>query len=321
MRALYMLVAIFTIILPRVVHSEPAIVFDPKDGQVMYAEEPHRLWHPASLTKMMTAYVVFEALKKGELKLDSKIRCSKNANAEPASKLGLRIGSKISVDLALKVLIVKSANDVAVMLAEAVGKGSEERFIRRMNASAKRIGMTRSRFVNPNGLPDRRQITTAHDMAKLAQALIRDFPEHAGLFKLDKVKVGRRSLGTHNGLLRTLHGADGMKTGFICASGYNIVASATRSGKKLVSVVLGSRSTAKRNVRAAKLIEHGFNTYIWKSLFANQTLASLEVPSGKAKPPINLRRKICDRRRANVRRKGKRRKKVRRKKRRSKNKS
>ena len=319
MRALYFVVALVTAILPSSLLAEPAIVFDPKDGQVIYAEEPHRLWHPASLTKLMTAYVVFEELKKGTIKLKTKIRCSKNANAEPASKIGLAVGSKMSVDLALKALIVKSANDVAVMLAEAVGKGSEERFIRRMNATAKRLGMTRSRFVNPNGLPDRRQITTAHDMALLAQAIIHDFPEHAALFKLASVKIGRRKLRSYNSLLRTFEGADGMKTGFVCASGYNIVASATRSDKRLVSVVLGSRSSGARRLRAEKLLEHGFNTYIWKALFANQNLASLEVPPGKAKPPLNLRKKICDRRRAQVRKKVRRKKrKVRRKKKRKK---
>ena len=321
MRANYLLIAFLTVICPAVAVAEPAIVFDPKDGQVIYAEEPHRLWHPASLTKLMTAYVVFEELKKGTLKPETKISCSKNANAEPASKIGLAVGSKMSVDLALKALIVKSANDVAVMLAEAVGKGSEERFIRRMNATAKRLGMTRSRFVNPNGLPDRRQITTAHDMALLAQAIIRDFPEHAALFKLAKVKIGRRTLKSYNSLLRTFEGADGMKTGFVCASGYNIVASATRADKRLVSVVMGSRSSGARRIRAEKLLEHGFDTYVWKALFANKNLASLEVPQGKAKSPPNLRKKICDRRRAKVRRKKSRRKKVRKKSRAKKKKS
>lgn len=244
----------------------------------------------------MTAYVVFEELKKGGLKPDTKIQCSKNAHAEPASKIGLAVGSKMRVDLALKTLIVKSANDVAVMLAEAVGKGSESRFVRRMNETAKRLGMTRTRFVNPNGLPDRRQITTAHDMALLAQALIRDFPEHADLFKMSTVKVGRRTLRSHNRLLRSLDGADGMKTGFVCASGYNIVASATRSGKRLVSVVMGSRSSGSRNLRAAQLLEHGFKTYLWKALFSNQTLAGLKVPLGKPAPPVNLRSQICNRR-------------------------
>ncbi len=296
MRSLYLLIVISAVLMPHAVFAGPAVVFDPKDGQVIYAEDPHRLWHPASLTKLMTAYLVFEELKKGTLKPSTKIRCSKNANAEPASKIGLAVGSKMSVDLALKALIVKSANDVAVMLAEAVGKGSEGRFIRRMNATAKRLGMTRSRFVNPNGLPDRRQITTAHDMALLARAIIRDFPEHADLFKMSSVRVGRRVLRSHNGLLRSLEGADGMKTGFVCASGYNIVASATRSGKRLVSIVMGSRSSGKRNLRAAQLLEHGFNTYLWKALFANQTLSSLQVPEGKPRPPVNLRGKICNRR-------------------------
>lgn len=308
MRAIYLLVAVIAVIGSTRVFAGPAIVFDPKDGQVIYSEDPHLLWHPASLTKLLTAYVVFEELKKGTLKPETKIRCSKNANAEPASKLGMAVGSKMSVDLALKALIVKSANDVAVMLAEAVGKGSEEAFVRRMNVTAKRLGMIRSRFVNPNGLPDRRQITTAHDMAVLTQAIIRDFPEHAALFKLPSVKIGRRVLRSHNGLLRSVDGADGMKTGFVCASGYNIVASATRSGKQLVSVVMGSRSSGARNLRAAKLLEYGFSNYIWKSLFANQTLASLKVPEGKPKPPANLRAKICNRRHVRSRRKVRRKK-------------
>ena len=171
---------------------------------------------------------------------------------------------EIAVDLALKALIVKSANDMAIMLAEKIG-GSEAKFADMMTAKAKSLGMARSRFVNASGLPDARQTTSARDMALLARALIRDFPEHASLFAMPAVAIGKKKLGSHNGLLKTFAGADGMKTGFICDSGYNIVASATRSGTRLVAVVLGEPTGAARTDRTRSLLEYGFETHSWKT--------------------------------------------------------
>ncbi|MCG8648714.1 MAG: hypothetical protein MI861_02715, partial [Pirellulales bacterium] len=169
-----------------------------------------------------------------------------------------------------KALIVKSANDVAVMIGEKVAGGSLPEFINMMNDTARRLGMSRTRFVNPNGLPDDRQVTTARDMGLLARALIADFPEYGDLFKLGSVRIGKRKLRSHNGLLRSYDGADGMKTGYVCASGYNVVASATRDGRQLVAVVFGGRSGGARNMRAAELLDYGFRRYGWKSLFAEK---------------------------------------------------
>ena len=155
----------------------PALVFDPSDGKVLYAEDADDHWHPASLTKIMTAYVTFEALKEGKLTLDQRIPYSERAQSQPPSKLGLHIGANLTVDQALKALIIKSANDVAVMLAEAID-GSQPAFVARMNRTAHRLGMTRTVFVNPNGLPAPAQVTTARDLAKLARATLKDYPEY-----------------------------------------------------------------------------------------------------------------------------------------------
>jgi D-alanyl-D-alanine carboxypeptidase len=254
----------------------PALLFEAGDGRVLYAEDADNQWHPASLTKIMTAYLTFEALKEGKLTMASKIGCSELANSQSPSKVGLPVGAELTVETALQALIVKSANDVAVMLAEAVS-GSHEAFVERMNATAARLGMTRTKFVNANGLPATEQITTARDLAKLASAVVRDYPEHAQLWSMLEVRLGKRRLHTHNGILTNYAGADGMKTGFICDSGFNVVASATREGRKLIAVVLGEATGGERTVRAANLLEHGFNTLQWKALFAPQTLETMPV--------------------------------------------
>ena len=216
---------------PSVAVAGPALVFEPIKGTVFYSEDPDAPWFPASLTKLMTAYVTFQALKKGEVKPDTKLTCSKNAVSQAPSKLDLPVGGQITVDVGLKVLIVEFANDVAVMLAEGVA-GSEEAFVARMNEAAQRLGMTRTSFANPNGLPDDRQVTTARDLAKLTRAIIIEFPEYADIFALPSVQVGKRIMRTHNRLLASFPGADGMKTGFICDLGFNVVASATRNGRR-----------------------------------------------------------------------------------------
>ena len=286
----------------------PALVFEASSGRVLYSEEPHRLWHPASLTKLMTAYLTFEELRAGKLKLNDKLICSAHANRQQASKIGLPVGAKISVSLALRTVIVKSANDVSVMLAEHIS-GTERDFVTRMNATAKRLGMARTRFANPNGLPDDSQVTTAHDMGVLARSILHDFPEYAHLFSLTKVKVGRRMLRGHNSLLRTFAGANGMKTGFICASGYNIVASAKRDGRQLIAVVLGSRTSGRRRLRTAKLLEFGFQNYLWKALFSSVNLDNLPFDSSAKLGPMNLRAKVrsCNYRARRIRKRRKRR--------------
>jgi D-alanyl-D-alanine carboxypeptidase len=268
----------------------PALLFDGASGKVLYHEDQDHQWYPASLTKIMTAYLTFEAIKSGKLALDSKIVCSDAANLQPPSKVGLPVGAEMTVELGLKALIVKSANDVAVMLAEAVA-GSEAAFVERMNATAKRLGMTRTHFANPNGLPSPDQVTTARDLAKLSMAVLKDFPEHAHYWSMPNVQIGKLRLGTHNSLLKTLEGADGMKTGFICDSGFNVVASATRDGTRLMAVVLGEPTGHDRSLRAASLLEHGFQQYGWKTLFSSTSIDNLPLDAD-AKGPASVRASV-----------------------------
>jgi D-alanyl-D-alanine carboxypeptidase len=276
---------------PSVAPAAPALVFEPYNGAVLYAEDPDDQWFPASLTKLMTAYVAFQALKAGTVTPDTKVICSRAAATQAPSKLGLPVGRSITLDVALKVLIVKSANDVAVMIAEAVA-GGQDAFVARMNQAAQDLGMTRTHFANVNGLPDERQVTTARDLAKLARAIIIEFPEHADLFSSIQVQVGKKTMRNHNSLLVSFPGADGMKTGFICESGFNVVASATRDGRKLVAVVLGEPSVASRNVRATDLLEDGFKRYFWKSLFGT-SLDRLAIQASSSDTPAHLRDSVC----------------------------
>jgi D-alanyl-D-alanine carboxypeptidase len=268
----------------------PALLFDTTTGAVLYAEDQDNQWHPASLTKIMTAYVVFDAVKTGKVTLETKIGCSELANSQPPSKVGLPVGAEMTVETALQALIIKSANDVAVMLAEAVA-GSQDAFVEKMNATAARLGMTRTKFVNANGLPAAEQVTTARDLAKLSMAVIKDYPQYAPLWAMMDMRIGNRHLRTHNGLLANYEGADGLKTGFICDSGFNVVASATRDGKRLVAVVLGEATGRERTTRAASLLEHGFQTQAWKMLFAPQSLDSLPMAED-AKGPMTMRQAV-----------------------------
>ena len=271
-------------------HAGPALLFDPEDGKVLYAEDPDSQWHPASLTKIMTAYLTFVALKEGKLTLETRIPTSLNATLVQPSKLGLPVGVEISVDVALQALIIKSANDVAIMLAEAVS-GTDSAFVALMNATCRRLGMTRTTFVNPNGLPTQEQMTTARDLAKLSRAVVTEFPEYAHYWSKSEARIGKTLLTTHNGLLKSFEGADGMKTGFICDSGFNIVASATRDGKKLMAVVLGEQTGAERTMRAATLLEHGFQQMGWKQLFNTTTIDNMSMPPD-AKGIMSMRQSV-----------------------------
>jgi len=247
-------------------------------------------WHPASLTKIMTAYMAFKAIKAGKIRLDEKVICSEHANQQPPSKIGLPVGGELTVELALQALIVKSANDVAIMLAEKIS-GSELQFVADMNATARELGMTRTQFSNANGLPAFGQVTTARDLAKLARAVSTEFPEYAPYWAMTQMRIGKIRLASHNGLLKTFEGADGLKTGFICDSGFNVVASATRDGHRLMAVVLGEPSGNDRNIRAASLLEHGFQQLGWKQIFNQATIDNLPVPPD-ARGPISVRSTI-----------------------------
>jgi D-alanyl-D-alanine carboxypeptidase len=268
----------------------PALLFDASDGKILYAEEMDDQWHPASLTKIMTAYMAFKAIKAGKIRLDDKVVCTQLANQQPPSKIGLPIGGELTVELALQALIVKSANDVAVMLAEKIS-GSELQFVADMNATARELGMTRTQFSNANGLPAFGQVTTARDLAKLARAVSAEFPEYSPYWAMTQMRIGKIRLSSHNGLLKTFEGADGLKTGFICDSGFNVVASATRDGRRLMAVVLGEPSGGERNIRAASLLEHGFQQLGWKQIFNQATIDNLPVPPD-ARGPISVRSTI-----------------------------
>jgi D-alanyl-D-alanine carboxypeptidase len=297
----------------------PALLTEPATGLVLYAEDADQPWRPASLTKLMTAYITFEAIRDGKLSPEDVVISSKLSQSQPPSKLGMPLGGQLKVDIAVKVLIVKSANDVAVMLAEKIG-GSAEAFVEMMNEAAKRLGMTNTKFVNPNGLPvfsagdteaPEQAVTTARDMALLANMILKEFPQYAYIFAMTEVRVGNRIVTTHNGLLKSYDGADGMKTGFVCAAGYNLVASATRNGRQLVAVVLGENSSAARTIRAAGLFEHGFEIYPWKAVLA-PTLATFPVATPEGAKPPDMRNIVCNGRRVsriaklNERRKAKR---------------
>lgn len=287
------LIALLIAAAPIAAKAGPALVIDAKTGLVLYSEDADRLWHPASLTKLMTAYIAFEDLRDGKMTIQSELTVSEHAHKEPPSKIGLPVGAKLSMDLALKALIIKSANDVAVMVAEGIG-GSEQAFVERMNKTAARLGMTRTKYFNANGLPDDGQVTTARDMAILGQRILKEFPEWSYLFNMRSFKIGNRTLGTHNSLLKTFEGADGMKTGFICDSGFNLVASATRNDISVIAVVLGERSNRERTARAAELIEHGYDFHGWKEMFSAR-LDQVAVEDIADNTPGDMSQIVCRR--------------------------
>lgn len=239
--------------------ATPSISVDVGSGRVIAHEDAFQLWYPASLTKIMTAYLAFQAVKSGQMSLETPITMSVHAAKEPASKMYFKPGERFALDSALKYLMVKSANDVAVAIGEAVS-GSEQAFVRDMNATARALGMTATRFVNPNGLPGGGQYTTARDMAVLAVAARRDFPEFARYFGYEGFATGNQKHTNYNLLIGRFSGADGMKTGFICASGFNQVSSATRNGRTVISVVLGAPSQEWRAERSAELLQQALTT-------------------------------------------------------------
>ena len=268
----------------------PALLIDAADGRVLYAEDADRQWHPASLTKIMTAYVVFETVRAGALSRETKITYSANAANQEPTKIGLAVGAQLTVEGALQSMIIHSANDISVMLAEAVA-GTHEAFVERMNATAARLGMTRTKFVNANGLPETEQVTTARDLARLALAVVRDYPDYARIWSTIGMQVARRHFTTLNGLLVGYAGADGMKTGFTCDSGFNVVASATRDGRKLIAVVLGEASGALRSARTSRLLDHGFQTLPWKTMLDAPSLETQLVTDAES-GPSNIRHAV-----------------------------
>ena len=266
----------------------PSLVVDLDGGRVLSQQDAFQRWYPASLTKMLTAYVAFRAVAAGEVTLSSPVRITKNAAKEPPSKMGYPVGSVMTLDSALKIIMVKSANDVATAIGESIA-GSEKGFAARMNAESRRLGMTGSHWVNAHGLHHEGQYTTAHDLAVLAAAIRRDFPDHASYFKLEGIVDGKSKMTNHNDLIGRFEGADGMKTGYTCPAGFNLVASATRGGRTLLAVVIGERSSEERAVKAADLLAAGFG----RSAAGAPTLASM-APAGEGlDKTTNMRDRIC----------------------------
>jgi D-alanyl-D-alanine carboxypeptidase len=239
------------------VQATPYLVVDADSDQVLMENEAAAPWYPASLTKLMTVYVALDAVRNGKLTLDTPLIMSARAARMPPSKMGFRPGTEVTLDNALKMLMVKSPNDVAVMVAEGVS-GSVEDFADDMNADAQRLGLRESHFVNPNGLHNPAHVSSARDMAIVARALLHEFPDHADLFNIGALQLGRQYIPNHNGLLGRYPGADGMKTGFTCPAGFNVVASANHSGRRLIVVVLGAPTARMRNQEAADLFDRGF---------------------------------------------------------------
>ena len=270
--------------------AEAQLLIEAATGKVLHAENATYPWYPASVTKIMTAYTTLRAIKEGRIALNTLLTVSRNAAAQQPTKMGFNAGTTLTVDNALKMLMVKSANDMAVAIAEGVG-GSISGFADLMNANARRLGMSQSNFVNPNGLPAENHITSARD---LGNSGARAHPRISGIRQLLAhlvIRYGNRVMRNYNSLIDRYPGADGMKTGFICASGYNVVASATRNGRRLIAVVLGSWSGAVRAQKAAQLLERGFNSgglsWLTPSLGTVDALAPID-----AQPP-NLRDEMC----------------------------
>lgn len=234
-----------------------AIVVDAESGEVLFARHADSRRYPASITKVMTLYLAFEALSEGRVKTTDILTISPHAASQPPSKLGLAAGQTITLDDAMKATAVRSANDMAVAIAEHIG-GSEARYTAQMTLKARELGMTQTRYVNANGLPDARQLTSARDLAILARAIMRDYPQYYRYFGLHDWAYNGRDYRNTNGLLHGGNGYDGMKTGYTNASGYNLAASAVRGDKRLITIVLGGRSTASRNQHVAALMDTGF---------------------------------------------------------------
>ncbi len=274
--------------------AQAMLLIEADTGRVLHADNATHPWYPASVTKVMTAYVTLKAVKAGRLSLDTLLTVSPNAAAQAPTKMGFKVGSKITVDNALKTIMVKSANDMSVTLAEGVS-GSISAFAEEMNQAAARLGMTQTTYVNPNGLPAEEQVTSARDQAILARAIYNELPEYEHYWNISAIKYGRRIMRNYNTLLGRYPGTDGLKTGFICASGFNVVVSAKRNGRRLIAVMLGAPSGNVRAVKVAQMLERGFSTggfsWLTPSMGTVETLRPIS-----AEPP-NLRDEICGKKR------------------------
>lgn len=259
---LYVITAIWlAVLLPISAMAAPyaAMVMDARNGEVIHSDNADTPLHPASLTKMMTLYVVFEAVQNGEISMDTQVRISQKAASEPPSKLGLRAGSTIQLRYLVRAAAIKSANDAATALAEAIS-GSEAAFARRMNRTAKALGMTRTNFKNAHGLTESGHMSTARDMTLLGRHVLYDYPQYYNLFSRRSDSAGIAQVAhTNRRFLDSYSGADGIKTGYTRAAGFNLTASAERGGERIIVTVFGGNSTASRNAQVAKLMDLGFS--------------------------------------------------------------
>ena len=266
-----------------------SLVVDAKTGAILSADAANHLWYPASLTKMMTVYLALAEIEAGRLSFGDKIKVSPAAADVAPVRFGLSAGQIITVRQAIDAAIVSSGNDAATALAERIG-GTEEKFADMMTLAARGLGMTRSVFRNATGLPDDRQVTTAHDMALLAMALLKTYPQQYALFNQRSVTIGGKRRGTVNGILGSYDGADGFKTGFTCGSGYNLVASAMRGGRRVIGVVLGSASRGERTAAMTKLLDKAFARAASKEIpLAEPVVATAD----EGAPPTVLSGQIC----------------------------
>ncbi|MGL5446336.1 MAG: serine hydrolase [Rhabdaerophilum sp.] len=271
----------------------PTLVVDADTGDVIESNQATRPWYPASTTKLMTAYVALRAIKSGTIKYETPIVVSPLAAKQRPSKIGVKPGQEVTLENALKFLMVKSANDIAVVVAEGVG-GSVENFARMMNQESRRLGMRESNWTNPHGWEDARQYTSARDLAILARALLSEFPEASELWGIGALRLGQRVFNNTNGLVGRYSGAMGMKTGFICASGFNLVSAAQRNGRTLIAVVLGASNGADRTLKAAQLLDSGFNAGGgWGRATTGRSLEGLTASIETTAP--NRRSEICRR--------------------------
>jgi D-alanyl-D-alanine carboxypeptidase len=259
-----------------------SLVIDASSGEVLSSENAGQPWHPASTTKMMTAYLALKAVRERRIGLETAIPASKLAASQPRVKVYIRAGQEVTLDNALRIMMVKSANDISYVIAEGVG-GDVPSFVAMMNAEAARLGMTSTHFTNPNGWHHPDQQTSARDLAILAMALMREFPDYSDYWNTPAVQLGKQVLKNTNGLVGRYSGIGGMKTGFVCASGFNVVATASRGGRTLIAVVLGAVSGAERTVKAAQLLDDGFGK--WGGF--GYTLGTLPAGGGRASS-------ICD---------------------------
>lgn len=265
----------------------PQLLIDMQTGEVLHEKDAGVPWHPASLTKLMTALLAFEAIERGEVRLSTPVITTANALRVAPSKMGFPVDTAITLEDALYILIVKSANDIAVAIGETIA-GSEARFVALMNQRAAEMGLSATHFVNPHGLHDPAQVSSARDMAVIALTIRARYPQYDRLFETQTVEHGQSRSETNNVLLTRFAGANGMKTGYICASGLNIVATATRGGRHLMAVTLGASSARERGELTAQLLFSGF-----AGGYRGTGISVVSLPNRPDIPPVDMRPNIC----------------------------